>query len=37
MWGTTWAALDDSEDPWADLLHASGRTKVNGASAPKKA
>jgi hypothetical protein len=36
MWGTTWAALDDSEDPWADLLHASGRTKANGASAPKK-
>jgi hypothetical protein len=32
MWGTTWMVLDHSEDPWADLLRASGRTKVRGAS-----
>lgn len=25
MWGTTWANLDRSEDPWVDLLRASGR------------
>ena len=30
MWGTAWTALDHSEDPWADLLLASGRTKAQG-------
>jgi hypothetical protein len=30
MWGTAWATLDHTEDPWADLLRASGRRKGDG-------
>jgi hypothetical protein len=33
MWGTIWTILDHSEDPWADLLRASGRGEADGASA----
>jgi hypothetical protein len=32
MWSTAWATLGHSEDPWADLLRASGRSKAHGAS-----
>ena len=28
MWGTTWSPLENTDDPWADLLHASGRSRT---------
>ena len=35
MWGSAWTILDHSDDPWADLLRASGRTKAQGPFAAK--